>query len=556
MQSRLLLCALMAVTAGCSGSKKSPPVPTVDAATTTPPGSGGSGGSSGTGGAPSPTGGAQGGSGPPPAADSGSTGGSPASDGPSGTGGQTPPPPTTAFNVLASGYDDARTGTNTSETILTTSNVNPAMFGLKFSMPIGGKMYGQPLYVSQLTVNGAKHNVVYAATAHNTVHAFDADDGTQLWMKALEPPVPIGGGGLTVSCQDMSTEVGITSTPVISLEENKIYVVAKTSGKQLLHALDLTTGTDGPGSPAVVGNPGFPANSHLNRPGLLLLKGVIYIAFGSHCDDGGYHGWMFGHNARTLMLESTYNTTPSGKQGAIWQSGMAPSTDGTSIFLTVGNGTSDAMNMGFNVVKLTPAAAALNVASHFLDTTSTGGDNDLAAGPVLVGDQMVSGGKAGDVMINSTADTTLKQRVQAGGEVHILSVWTGSAGTMVYTWPRHQALHAWSLAGGMLTEKGTNGIQQPAQFGGIVAVSSNAAMPGTGVLWAAVPTGTASRSGGTPGVLYAFDATDVTKAPLWSSDMDPKDTLGGNAKFSPPTVANGKVYAATFTGKLMVYGLK
>jgi outer membrane protein assembly factor BamB len=127
---------------------------------------------------------------------------------------------------------------------------------------------------------------------------------------------------------------------------------------------------------------------------------------------------------------------------------------------------------------------------------------------------------------------------------------------MVYAWPRHGPLHAWQLSGGMLADKGTNPVQMPAQFGGMVTVSSNGAMPGTGVLWALVPTGAATRPGGTPGVLYAFDATDVTKPPLWSSDMDPKDLLGGNAKFSPPTVANGKVYAATFTGKLMVYGLK
>jgi outer membrane protein assembly factor BamB len=548
---RLACCALLSLSMACSSTSKSGGA-TADGSIPIS-----TGGSSGSGGAA--TGGGQGGSGPGPSSDgSVATGGAMGggNDGPTATGGQGMPPPSNGFNILSNSYNEARTGANTSETILTADNVKPATFGLKFSMAIAGKMYGQPLYVSQLTINGAKHNVVYAATAHNTVHAFDADDGTQLWMKALEAPVPIGGGGLTVSCQDMSTEVGITSTPVISLEDNKIFVVAKTNGKQLLHALDLTTGEDTAGSPAVVGNPGFPANAHLNRPGLLLLNDVVYIAFGSHCDDGGYHGWIFGHNAKTLMLESTYSTTPSGRQGAVWQSGMAPSSDGTSFFITVGNGTSDAMNMGFNIVKLTPAAQNVNVASHFLDTTSTGGDNDLAAGPVLVGDQLVSGGKAGDVMVNSAADTTLKQRVQAGGEVHILSVWTGSAGTMVYTWPRHQALHAWALAGGMLTDKGTNAIQMPAQFGGIVSVSSNGTTAGTGLLWAVVPTGVASRSGGTAAVLYAFDATDITKAPLWSSEMDPKDQLGGNAKFSPPTVANGKVYVATFTGKLMVYGLK
>jgi outer membrane protein assembly factor BamB len=354
----------------------------------------------------------------------------------------------------------------------------------------------------------------------------------------------------------MSTEVGITSTPVISLEAGKIYVVAKTSGKQLLHALDLATGMDQAGSPVQVGSPSFPSNSHLNRPGLLLLNGVIYIAYGSHCDDGGYHGWIIGHDAKTLAYKFTYNTTPSGSQGAIWQSGTAPATDGTSIFVVVGNGTSNAMNMGFNVVKLTPSDTGLTVAAHFLDTVSTGGDNDLTGGPMLLGDQVITGGKAGDVMLNSKADVSLQQRVTAGGEVHIMAVWNGPPGTMVYTWPRRSPLHAWQLMGNMLMPKGTNAVQMPAQFGGILSVSSNGAMPDTGVLWAVVPTGVAARAGGTPGTLYAFDAADISKPPLWSSDLDPKDALGGNAKFSTPTVANGKVYVATFTGKLMVYGLK
>src|SRR6185369_1194195 len=190
-------------------------------------------------------------------------------------------------------------------------------------------------------------------------------------------------------------------------------------------------------------------------------------------------------------------------------------------------------------------ASGLTVASHFLDTTSTGGDNDLTGGPMLVGDQLITGGKAGDVMLSSATDVSLKQRVTAGGEVHIMSVWQGAPGTMVFTWPRHSPLHAWLIQGNMLMPKGTNAVQMPAQFGGILSVSSNGTMPDTGILWAVVPTGVAARFGGTPGVLYAFDAADISKPPLWSSDKDPKDALGGNAKFSTPTVANGKVYVAT-----------
>src|SRR5205823_5683178 len=143
-----------------------------------------------------------------------------------------------------------------------------------------------------LTIKGAKHNVVYVATEANLVYAYDADDPSEtaapLWSKQLEAPLPL----TFPSCGDLSAsgQAGITSTPAISLEDNKIYVVSKTSGSQKLHALDLTTGDDVAGSPATVGMMGFDSNNHLNRPGLLLMNGVVYIAYGSHCDDSPYHG--------------------------------------------------------------------------------------------------------------------------------------------------------------------------------------------------------------------------------------------------------------------------
>ena len=242
-----------------------------------------------------------------------------------------------------------------------------------------------------------------------------------LWSRMLGAPLLLGAGAdYDPGCTDMRNEVGITSTPVISLADNKIYVVAKVPGDQHLHALDLATGADADGSPVSVGNmamTAFDPMIHLNRASLLLLGGVIYIAYGSHCDRGAYHGWLFGYDAKTLQLVRTYNSTPTGTWGAIWQSGVGLSSDGTDVFATVGNGTSslataDGLNMGNNVVRLTPTDAALTVAAHY--QTPIRGDNDLQSGAVLLGDsgQVVGGGKDGSVLLLRASDMTLLQEIR------------------------------------------------------------------------------------------------------------------------------------------------
>jgi outer membrane protein assembly factor BamB len=465
-----------------------------------------------------------------------------------------------AVNVLTNRYDNARTGSNPNETILTTSNVDATTFGFKFSAPVTGRIYGQPLYVSNLMVGGASHNVVYVATEHNMVYAFDADDGTQLWAATLEPPAILGGGDASYNpgCADMGSgattyEVGITSTPVIDPVAGLMYVVAKTSGQQMIHALSLATGKDGP-TPTAVGPAGFASDIHLNRPGLLLLNGTVYVAFGSHCDNGAYHGWIFGQDAKTLALTVTYNSTPTGTEGAIWQGGVGLSSDGTAIWFSVANGTSGAPNMGMNVVKATVSGSTLtNTLTH---QEVADGDNDLSAGVVLVGDQVVSGGKSGNVIFLSAGDAGQITRPSAGGEVHNVATWNGgAAGQFIYTWGSGSQLHAWQVSGGTLVDKGTNTEQTPGHPGGMITISSNGTLAGTGVLWALIPTSGDAWHSTSPGALYAFDASDVTKPSLWNSGLD-TTTFGTYAKFSPPTVANGKVYAATFSNQLNVYGLK
>jgi hypothetical protein len=467
----------------------------------------------------------------------------------------------TNLAVATDRYDNTRSGANTAETQLTTSNVTAAQFGLLFSRSITGYVYGQPLYAGGISIAGVKHNVVYVATEHNMIYAFDADSASAsapLWSRSLGTSLPLSAAGYDPGCSDMQNEVGITSTPVISLADNVIYVVAKTSTNQQLHALDLGTGAEVTGSPSTigVGPMTFDPRIHLNRPGLLLLNGIVYIAYGSHCDSGQYHGWIIGYDAKTLQLQSVYNATPSGSQGAIWQSGVGLTSDGTDIWATVGNGTTGGNNMGNNVVRLTPAGGALNIAAHY--QTRVSGDNDLESGVTILGNTglVVGAGKDGNINLLGKSDLSLKQNPGLGGTLNLFAFWNGSAGPMLFAWPENGGLHAYQVGASTLTDKGTNTEQKPGHPGGVFTVSSNGAMPGTGIVWATVPVVGDAWHATATGALYAFDASDVTKPSLWNSNSNASDKLGTFAKNSPPIVANGKVYVATFSGSLRVYGLK
>ena len=480
-----------------------------------------------------------------------------------GAGGHDGDVPRAPFAVVTDRYDNVRSASNLSETVLDTSNVRPGRFGLLFSRSITGNVYGQPLYVEGVMIDGVPRNIVYVATAHNLIYAFDADaTGTDvpIWSRMLGASLVLGTGGYNPGCTDMRNEVGITATPVISLADHKIFVVAKVPGDQQLHALDLATGDEVTGSPVSVGKmamTAFDPQIHLNRASLLLLNGVIYIGYGSHCDVGAYHGWLYGYDAQTLQLVSTYNTTPTGTKGAIWQSGVGLSSDGTDVLMTVGNGTSgDGENMGNNVVRLTPSGASMIVSAHYQSHVS--GDNDLQSGAVMLGTtgQVVGGGKDGDVLLLGASDLSLRQLVKIEGELNSFAFWNGSAGPTLFAWPSGFALHQFLVADGSLTAKGTNGERTPSHPSSMFTISSNGSVPGTGILWASMPlVGDAWHSTAT-GALYAFDAASVARPSLWNSTIDPQDDVGTFAKYSPPIVANGKVYLASFSGRLLVYGLK
>jgi hypothetical protein len=573
-------------------------------------GSGGRRGSGGSGGLP---GGAGGSGGVAPTGGSGgvdgtggadATGGASATGGTIGSGGGSPidaadspsdgPAPNTEFAVLTSRYDNERTGANTRETVLNTGNVKPGSFGLLFKRPYDGNPYAQPLYVPGLTIKGAKHNVVFVATSTNNVYAFDADDPAAtmpLWQRQLGPPgdVRVAGKNPNVVegqtwCHDMFPFVGVTGTPVIDAQAQRMYVVHK-EGKfgepynNKLHALDLLTGSDVDGSPVVLeatsGTQALNGWKHLNRPGLLLANGRLYIGIGSHCDDRPYHGWVLSYDPATLKQNGVFITTPGGQMGAIWQSGAGLAGNANGVFFCVGNGTwsADGKNLGESVVRLKPDTTLGDWFTPANADALNDHDWDLTAGVVLDPNSstLFSGGKEGIIYVidqlsmgHHNAADQIRQKVDVSdasapsSHIHNMAFWNNR----LYVWPENGGLKAYAFANGKLGTAAVatfNGYQTK-HPGGVFSISANGNAAGTGIIWGTLGTSGNAWSDIAVGTLVAVDA--MTGAKLWDSTAA-ADTLGNFAKFSNPTVANGKVYVTTFAkvnasspAFLNVYGLK
>jgi hypothetical protein len=306
--------------------------------------------------------------------------------------------PLPGADVLTQRNDNGRTSLNLSETILTPSSLKSnGLFGKLYSRALDADAYAQPLYVSGLDINGQRRDVIFVATENNSVYAFE-DDVTvaslePLWHVNLGPAIPTAElsqdlGVKPDGCPNLTTEIGITGTPVIDRSNNLLYVVAKTKSvgqyTQFLCGLDLRTGAvlrktviqgsmpgRGPGSQH--GHIDFQPLLELNRPGLLLDHGVLYIAFGSHGSIGDYHGWVFAYDARDFKSEATFITTPNttGKyngQGGIWQSGTGPAADGEgNVYVTVGNGGCDPQvgDYGDSLLKLRLQQGQFSVRGFF-----------------------------------------------------------------------------------------------------------------------------------------------------------------------------------------------
>ena len=340
--------------------------------------------------------------------------------------------PARAQNVITQHYDNSRSGANTQESILTTSNVKAANFGRLFSQAVDGQIYAQPLYMSGITISGkGTHNVVFVATENDSVYAFDADantgvNATPLWQASLLNAAHGAGTGASsipygnVSTTDIMPIVGITGTPVIDPSTGTMYLVSATleGGNyfQRLHALDITSGAEKFGGPVnlsgtVSGNGNGSSGGVLNfdmkwennRAGLLLLNGIVYIAFAAHGDNGPWHGWILAYNAATLSQTSVWCSSANGVGAGVWMSGTGIAADtlnptgnspGGRLFVATGNGTFDAktpytntMDYGDSLVRLHLNNGVMTVADDFTPLNQSalnGADEDVASGGIII----------------------------------------------------------------------------------------------------------------------------------------------------------------------------
>jgi hypothetical protein len=516
-------------------------------------------------------------------------------------------------DVLTQHNNLYRTGWYSQETILNTKNVKRGSFGRVFSRTVDDQIYSQPLVKLGLTLpTVGKKNVVFITTVNNSVYAFDADSAnvaTSYWTINVTPSGsrPVKNTDMTGACgggyRDFSGNIGIVSTPVIDSTTNTMYILARSINtttnvyEQYIHALDITTGAERPNSPKLVtaqitgtgsgsvgGKINFDPQKENQRCGILLLNGVIYFAWASHCDWGPYHGWVMGYDKTTLAQKIVYNTTPQGYNGGVWMSGSAPAADETgNLYISVGNGSvgvgtdySNVTNRSESAIKLTPGTSTLTVASFFTPNNIDkleAGDLDFGVTAIMLipGTTMaITACKDGNIYVldrdnmsgyNAAANKPL-QTINLGSNAHLHSAFTyykGASKEFTYVWSENGLLKAFPLdkANKQFDLTNTvNGIVQgpTGNSGAFLSVSSNGSVDSTAVLWATyAATGDANQAV-QPGILRAFAATDVTKE-LWNSSATPDDVVGNYAKFNCPTIVNGKVYLATFSNKLNVYGL-
>lgn len=510
-------------------------------------------------------------------------------------------------SVLTNRNDNARTGANLNETQLTTSNVNASLFGKLFSQTVDGSIYGQPLYASGVAVSGkGAHNVVYVVTMNDKVYAFDADNNTganasPLWsLDVATPyggtPVPIGNLTNGYTTGNIIGNVGIESTPVIDPVTNTMYLLARTqegaSYVQRLHALDITSGAEKFGGPVVIAAsvPGTGAGSvggvvafdplrHNQRVALALANGLVIVAWASHEDIAPYHGWIMAYNASTLQQVSVFNSTPNGSDGGIWHAGQGPAIDASgNVYMNTGNGTWDgATNFGDSMLKM-GTSGTLTLTDWFTpddQATLNSKDWDLGSSGLLLipgTNLLAGGGKEGKLyLINSanlgheqSGNGQIAQVFQASPTAGVNEIKTGltywnspNHGPLLYLWADGDNLRVYHFNGSTIdtTPIVTGSIRAPGSPGGMLSISANGSAAGTGILWASTAVSQNGDHGVVSGVLRAFDASNPATE-LWDSQQNStRDGLGNLGKFVPPTIANGKVYMATFSNSLIVYGL-
>ena len=507
--------------------------------------------------------------------------------------------------VLTYHNDNARTGLNPTETTLTPANVNAGSFGKLHSYPVDGYVYAQPLYIPQVAVPGSgSHNLVLVANQHDSVYAFDPDSASSepLWrMNFTNPDAGINPvSSADVGADDIVPEIGITSTPVVDLDSNTIYVVAATKENgafyHRLHALDLATGAEKFAGPQVIsasfagnasdssgGVVNFQSRYQLQRAALLLSQGRVYVAFGSNADSGSYHGWVLAFEAATLQQVGAWLTTPNGYQGGIWMSGCGPAADDAgSLYVSTANGVFDVDVMpgrdyGDSIVRLLNGPRGLAVADFFTpydQALMAKDDLDLgSAGIVVLPDQpgafphlLLTSGKNGHIYLlnrdalggynpNASRNVGIVQEMSGllKQQMGTAAYWDGNVYFGAGVSASRDSIRAFSLRNGRLSIEPTSRTQAVYKLTrSTVSVSANG--NDSGIVWAVETDGYYAK--GRPGqaVLHAYDARDLGRE-LYNSRQRPRrDSPGPASKFTVPTVVNGKVFIGT-ANQLSVYGL-
>ena len=519
-------------------------------------------------------------------------------------------PTAPVVSVLTYHYDNARLGANTNEVLLTPSQVNTNNFGRLIKYVTDGYIYTQPLYVPNVAVPGqGTHNIVYVASEHDTVYAFDADSNlganggliwkTNLGIAALSANGEFGARYCGNCFPDIVPEVGITGTPVIDPATGTLYVNVATreiSGTtnyiHRIHALNITNGASRPYSPVVVSGsvPGtgvdsvagvmtFKGKTANQRPALTLAGGILYVAYAGYADTDPYHGWLFGYNATNLQQVSIYNTTPNATtgtfgshaaEGGIWMGGHGLVVDAnTNLYFITGNGSFSANTNGGDysdtVMKLA-TTNGLTVADYFTPYNQAAlatADTDLGSvGPVLLPDSvgsvahprlLAAGGKSGTIYLLDRDN--MGQYNAANNNQIVQSVIGATAGiwsspaywnNRLFYQPASSTMKAYTITNGVII---TTPVAATASFGtynGGPVVSANGT--NNGIVWVINGVG-----GGSTEVLYAYNATNIAQTLYSSSQLLARDNPGNGIKMITPTVANGKVYVGAQYA-LNIYG--
>ncbi len=498
-------------------------------------------------------------------------------------------------NVLTYHNDLLRTGDNLTERILKPRNVRAGSFGRLYSYPVDGQIYATPLYMDGLTLpDGSTHNVVFVATEHDSVYAFDANGGGLLWQDSFIDPA----NGITpfstsdaLGCGQITPEIGITATPVIDPDTGIMYVVDQfkqvdngtTTYHQQLHALDVTSGADVLDpveiQASVVNDSGnvvnFNPRYYKERAALTLVNGVLYTAWASHCDITPSNGWVIGYDAGSLQQVSVFNTSPNGSLDTIWQGNGGLASDGTALYFETGNGTDitqhgDDYSEAFVKLDLSDGQTVddyfIPSNFHALDQA----DRDIGSGaPIALPDQpgdhphlLVGAGKDGRIFLMDRDNMGGLNNPPNGPDLVLQTVpnalsggsWDTPAyfdagdpnGPFIYYVGNGDHVKAFQLVNGLLTTSPTS--QSPTAFSGSYGATPIVTAKGTkhGIVWALE-----NRSNNL--TLHAYDATNLANE-LYNSNQVDSDRMGQGVKFASPSAADGEVFVPT-SNSLEIFGL-